>query len=88
MEKDEYISEVTEAAGISVVVHSQDTMAYPSDHSTVIAPGFQTHVALTRVNILLSSSNGDVARTKVLYTHKTKGAILAPEKEPLTHNFN
>ena len=49
LEQHEYIPQLTETLGYNVVVHHQDNMAYPEDHSILITPGAKTHISITRV---------------------------------------
>ena len=48
LEQHEYIPELTETSGYNVAIHNQDSMAYPEDHSVLVAPGVKTHISITK----------------------------------------
>lgn len=50
LEQDEYIPELTEAAGVLVTIHDQDVMPFPEDDGILVAPDAQTNIAITLVD--------------------------------------
>ncbi len=53
IEQDEYIAELSDAAGVRVVIHNQTQMPFPEDEGFTISPGSQANMGLERVSIYL-----------------------------------
>ena len=53
IELEEYIPEITREAGVKVTVTQPDEMPFPLYQSLSLAPGFQTDIALKRVNTVI-----------------------------------
>ena len=49
IEQDEYLSELTEKAGVRVVVHPQHEMPFPEENGVAAAPGHSTAIAVRQV---------------------------------------
>ena len=62
--QDEYLPELTDAAGVRVLIHPQDRMPFPQDEGIVAAPGLLTSIGIRQVmdlnNIIYSSIIWDV----------------------------
>ena len=57
LEQHEYIAALTETSGYNVAVHHQDSMAYPEDHSVLVAPGGKTHISITKASKFKATCN-------------------------------
>ncbi|XP_038073614.1 degenerin unc-8-like [Patiria miniata] len=51
LEQDEYMPEITEAAGFRLVVHDRDVMPFPEDDGISVAPGSKTAINVRVVTI-------------------------------------
>ena len=51
VEQNEYINDLTQEAGMHVVVHDNGEMPFPQDQGLNIAPQFLTSVGVRRVSI-------------------------------------
>ncbi|XP_025098178.1 acid-sensing ion channel 1A-like [Pomacea canaliculata] len=68
VEEDEYLR-MSMTTGFKVVVHSPQEMPFPDDEGVVVAPGFSTHIALSKVEIKRTPNRMGVAK------HLTKTRI-------------
>jgi len=48
-DQDEYIGDLTEGAGIRVIVHNQTDMPFPEDQSIAVSPGTLTYIGASLV---------------------------------------
>jgi len=53
----EYVGDLTEAAGIRVVVHNQRDMPFPEDDSIAVSPGTLTYIGASLVRLAASSKD-------------------------------
>ena len=49
-DQDEYVGDLTEGAGIRVVVHNQTDMPFPEDKSIAVSPGTLTYIGASLVS--------------------------------------
>jgi len=49
-DQDEYVGDLTDGAGIRVVVHNQTDMPFPEDESVAVSPGTLTYIGASLVN--------------------------------------
>ena len=49
LEQSEYASELTEVAGVRVLVHSQEKMPFPEDEGLSVSPARLTYVGINLV---------------------------------------
>ena len=52
IEQDQYLGDMTDAAGIRLVVHPQTRMPFPEDEGISIGPGRLTSVGLKMVSVI------------------------------------
>ena len=50
-DQDEYVGDLTEGAGIRVVVHNQTEMPFPEDQSIAVSPGTLTYIGASLVSL-------------------------------------
>ena len=50
-DQDEYVGDLTEGAGIRVVVHNQTDMPFPEDWSIAVTPGTLTYIGASLVSL-------------------------------------
>ena len=53
IEDDEYLGELSEEAGVRVVLHEPGSMPFPYEEGFSISPGMATSVGLTKVRITI-----------------------------------
>ena len=51
VEQEEYIPSLSPSAGIRLVIHRQDEVAFPQQDGTLISPGYKTQIKLNLVRI-------------------------------------
>ena len=51
IEQNEYVRELSESAGVKLIIHEQNKMIFPDDEGFYLSPGFITAIALQKVNI-------------------------------------
>ena len=49
-DQDQYVGDLTEGAGIRVVVHNQTDMPFPEDESITVSPGTLTYIGAKLVS--------------------------------------
>ena len=54
-DQDEYIGDLTEGAGIRVIVHNQTDMPFPEDQSIAVSPGMLTYIGASLVSLAVYS---------------------------------
>ena len=52
-DQDAYAGDLTQGAGIRVIVHSQSEMPFPEDQSIAVSPGMLTYIGASLVHIAL-----------------------------------
>lgn len=65
-EQYEYVSELTDEAGIRVFIGTQNVMPFPYELGISVAPGYSTGVMLRKVNL---TSEGLFSNILVLYLY-------------------
>lgn len=55
IESNEYVPEISQAAGARIVIHPQGEMPFPDEEGVNLVPGFSTAIGVRRVEIYFSS---------------------------------
>ena len=76
LEKDEYVSGITEGSGVVIDVHPFKTMAFPEHNGISVAPGTTTNVAMRMVSQLIcdakaNDSNCVLEKVVVTFVRRT-----------------
>ena len=50
LQQNEYVKQVSQSAGVRVVIHNASEIAFPQDVGFSVRPGSETYVALKRVS--------------------------------------
>ena len=50
-DQDQYVGDLTDGAGIRVVVHNQTDMPFPEDESVAVSPGTLTYIGASLVSL-------------------------------------
>ena len=54
IDQKDYINELSDEAGLKIVIHNAREMAFPYDQGLTIPPGFSSSVAIRKVHLLNS----------------------------------
>jgi len=54
-DQEQYVGDLTEGAGIRVVVHNQTDMPFPEDQSVAVSPGTLTYIGASLVSVAPST---------------------------------
>ena len=62
VEQEEYLSQLSQAAGVKVVVHPQGQMPFPNEEGFFASPGHSTAIGLSKVGEALSLRNINILK--------------------------